>query len=78
MKTPLLILLAPSAGSLDAVFWTLNAGMIFTGFGWGATEGSINALTTPNNGSATLSPAWAIRWSCSANPTAAHAFATSR
>ncbi len=43
---PLLILLAPSAGSLDAVFWTLNAGMIFTGFGWGATEGSINALTT--------------------------------
>jgi MFS family permease len=43
---PVLILLAPSAGSFDAVYWTLNAGMIFTGFGWGATEGSINALTT--------------------------------
>lgn len=43
---PILILLAPSAGSFDAVYWTLNAGMIFTGFGWGATEGSINALTT--------------------------------
>jgi MFS family permease len=43
---PILILLAPSAGSFDAVYWVLNAGMIFTGFGWGATEGSINALTT--------------------------------
>jgi predicted MFS family arabinose efflux permease len=43
---PVLILLAPSAGSFDAVYWALNAGMIFTGFGWGATEGSINALTT--------------------------------
>jgi predicted MFS family arabinose efflux permease len=43
---PVLILLAPSAGSFDAVYWALNAGMIFTGFGWGASEGSINALTT--------------------------------
>lgn len=43
---PILILLAPSAGSFDAVYGVLTAGMIFTGFGWGATEGSINALTT--------------------------------
>ncbi len=43
---PILILLAPSAGSFDAVYAVLTAGMIFTGFGWGATEGSINALTT--------------------------------
>ncbi len=43
---PILILFAPSAGSFDAVYGVLTAGMIFTGFGWGATEGSINALTT--------------------------------
>jgi fucose permease len=43
---PILILAAPSAGSFDAVYAVLTAGMIFTGFGWGATEGSINALTT--------------------------------
>jgi fucose permease len=43
---PVLILAAPSAGSFDAVYVVLTAGMIFTGFGWGATEGSINALTT--------------------------------
>jgi predicted MFS family arabinose efflux permease len=43
---PALILFAPSAGSFDAVYNVLTAGMIATGFGWGATEGSINALTT--------------------------------
>ncbi|MFM5947780.1 MAG: MFS transporter, partial [Novosphingobium sp.] len=43
---PVLILLAPSAGGFDAVYGVLTAGMILTGFGWGATEGSINALTT--------------------------------
>ncbi len=43
---PALILYAPSAGSFDAVNMVLNIGMIVTGFGWGATEGSINALTT--------------------------------
>jgi Major Facilitator Superfamily len=43
---PVLILMAPSAGGFDAVYAMLTAGMIFTGFGWGATEGSINALTT--------------------------------
>ena len=43
---PILILLAPSAGGFDTVNLVLNAGMIVTGFGWGATEGSVNALTT--------------------------------
>ncbi|MBU6268660.1 MAG: MFS transporter [Sphingomonadales bacterium] len=43
---PALILLAPSGGSFAAVHGLLTAGMIATGFGWGATEGSINALTT--------------------------------
>jgi MFS family permease len=43
---PILILLAPDAGGFDTVNLVLNAGMIVTGFGWGATEGSINALTT--------------------------------
>ncbi len=43
---PALILFAPSAGSFDTVNMVLNMGMILTGFGWGATEGSINALTT--------------------------------
>lgn len=43
---PALILLAPSAGGFGAVHGVLTAGMIATGFGWGATEGSINAITT--------------------------------
>jgi MFS family permease len=43
---PALILFAPTAGGFDAVYGVLTAGMIATGFGWGATEGSINALTT--------------------------------
>lgn len=43
---PALILAAPSTGGFDAVYGVLTAGMIATGFGWGATEGSINALTT--------------------------------
>jgi len=43
---PGLVLLAPSAGSFSAVYAVLNAGMIVMGFGWGATEGSINAITT--------------------------------
>jgi predicted MFS family arabinose efflux permease len=43
---PVLILFAPSAGGFDAVNTVLNLGMVLTGFGWGATEGSINALTT--------------------------------
>ncbi|MDE2403179.1 MAG: MFS transporter [Sphingomonadales bacterium] len=43
---PALILIAPAAGGFGAVYAVLNAGMIATGFGWGATEGSINAITT--------------------------------
>ncbi|MEO6079839.1 MAG: MFS transporter [Steroidobacteraceae bacterium] len=43
---PALILYAPSAGGFDTVNLMLNLGMALTGFGWGATEGSINALTT--------------------------------
>ncbi|MCB2065007.1 MAG: MFS transporter [Erythrobacter sp.] len=43
---PILILLAPQAGGFDTVNLVLNLGMIVTGLGWGATEGSINAITT--------------------------------
>lgn len=43
---PAFILYAPSVGDFDTVNTVLNLGMIVTGFGWGATEGSINALTT--------------------------------
>ena len=43
---PILILLAPEAGGFSTINLVLNAGMIVTGFGWGATEGSVNALTT--------------------------------
>lgn len=43
---PALILYAPGAGDFDAINLVLNIGMVVTGFGWGATEGSINPLTT--------------------------------
>lgn len=43
---PALLIFAPMAGGFDAKYALLTAGMIATGFGWGATEGSINALTT--------------------------------
>ena len=43
---PGLVLLAPSAGSFSAVYAVLTVGMVVMGFGWGATEGSINAITT--------------------------------
>lgn len=43
---PAVILYAPSADGFNTVDTVLNLGMIVTGFGWGATEGSINALTT--------------------------------
>ncbi len=43
---PAVLLYAPEAGSFGAVNTMLNLGMVLTGFGWGATEGSINALTT--------------------------------
>ncbi len=41
---PLLVLLAPSAGS-GSVYLLLNLAMVIWGFGWGATEASINPVT---------------------------------
>jgi Major Facilitator Superfamily len=43
---PALVLLAPSMQGLSGVYGLLNAGMIVSGFAWGATEASINPLTT--------------------------------
>jgi MFS family permease len=43
---PALILYAPSMNGLDGVYGLLNAGMVVSGFGWGATEASINPLAT--------------------------------
>lgn len=43
---PLLILLSPQMGGIDAVYGMLTVGMIISGFGWGATEASINPITT--------------------------------
>jgi predicted MFS family arabinose efflux permease len=42
---PLLILLSPMAGDIDAVYALLTVGMIVSGIGWGATEASINPVT---------------------------------
>ena len=41
---PLLIILAPEAGGVDAVYAMLTFGMVLCGFGWGATEASINPV----------------------------------
>jgi MFS family permease len=41
---PLLILMAPNAGDIDAVYAMLTTGMIVSGMGWGATEASINPV----------------------------------
>lgn len=43
---PLLILASPSMGGIDAVYAMLTVGMVVCGFGWGATEASINPITT--------------------------------
>jgi MFS family permease len=40
---PMLVLLAPHAGS--SVYLLLNLAMVIWGFGWGATESSINPIT---------------------------------
>jgi predicted MFS family arabinose efflux permease len=40
---PVLVLLAPMAG--DSVYTLLNVAMVIWGFGWGATEASINPVT---------------------------------
>jgi hypothetical protein len=42
---PLLILLSPMAGDIDAVYPLLTTGMVVSGIGWGATEASINPVT---------------------------------
>jgi MFS family permease len=42
---PAMIILSPSMGGIDAVYGLLTAGMVVCGFGWGATEASINPLT---------------------------------
>lgn len=41
---PILILLSPSMAGIDAVYAMLTAGMVATGFGWGATEATINPV----------------------------------
>jgi MFS family permease len=43
---PVLILLSPNMGGIDAVYGLLTTGMVVCGFGWGATEASINPVTT--------------------------------
>lgn len=43
---PAMILLSPNLDGIDAVYGLLTAGMVFCGFGWGATEASINPVTT--------------------------------
>lgn len=42
---PILIILSPKAGGIDAVYGLLSLGMIVCGVGWGATEASINPVT---------------------------------
>ena len=43
---PALIIFSPNMGGIDAVYTMLTAGMVVCGFGWGATEASINPVTT--------------------------------
>jgi predicted MFS family arabinose efflux permease len=43
---PALVLMAPSMSGVSGVYGLLNAGMIVSGFAWGATEASINPLAT--------------------------------
>lgn len=43
---PVLIILSPSVGGIDGAYALLTIGMIICGFGWGATEASINPLMT--------------------------------
>ena len=42
---PILILLAPRMGGIDAVYATLNLGMVVCGLAWGGMEGSVNPVT---------------------------------
>jgi MFS family permease len=41
---PVMILLSPNMDGIDAVYGLLTAGMVVAGFGWGATEASINPV----------------------------------
>lgn len=43
---PILIIASPGMGSTEAVYGLLTVGMVVCGFGWGATEASINPVTT--------------------------------
>ncbi|MBB5685969.1 MFS transporter [Sphingobium boeckii] len=43
---PVLILLSPNMDGIDSVYRLLTLGMVVCGFGWGATEASINPVTT--------------------------------
>lgn len=43
---PLLIILSPEMGGIEAVYRMLTIGMVVCGLGWGATEASINPVTT--------------------------------
>ncbi len=42
---PLLILLSPSMGGIDAVYGMLTFGMVVCGLAWGAMEASVNPVT---------------------------------
>jgi MFS family permease len=42
---PILIILSPQAGDIDAMYTLLSIGMVVAGIGWGATEASINPVT---------------------------------
>lgn len=43
---PILIIISPQMDGIDAVYRMLTIGMVVCGFGWGATEASINPVTT--------------------------------
>lgn len=42
---PILIIVSPNMGGIDAVYDMLTIGMVVCGFAWGATEASINPVT---------------------------------
>ncbi len=43
---PILILFSPEMDGIDGIYGMLTVGMVVCGFGWGATEASINPVTT--------------------------------
>jgi MFS family permease len=42
---PILIIVSPNMGGIDAVYRMLTIGMVVCGFAWGASEASINPIT---------------------------------